>query len=202
MKKINVIDFDHTLLPYNSFTRFVICFARHWRYLFPIISLSFLRFTGVLSRGGYEKRILMLVRKTADYHQRVKEFSDLLARDINMRVLGFVRKNTDEGTINILCTASPEDYISLLCERLGDWICLCSTLDEKTGMFHHMYSREKVRSLAQRYPSDLFSYHLAISDSKIDLDLLRLFETAYLFRHGMFVSVNTRPRIMVSDQKG
>jgi phosphoserine phosphatase len=192
-KKINVIDLDHTLLPYNSFTRFVLRFMVHWRCFLPILGFSILRIIGILRRGTYQKKILLLIRKTPSYQTIVQDFSLMLSRDINTTILRFIQGNTDEHTINVLCTASPEDYVQLFCSHLNGWECLCSTLDDCNDRFYHMYGAHKVTALLQHYPEDQYAYYTTISDSSTDRDLLALFDNAYLFKHNRMLRLNNRP---------
>jgi len=185
-KKINVIDLDNTLLPYNSFTRFVLYFMIHWKLFFPILFLSFLRILWILRRDSYQKRILLLTRKTQNYETRLQEFSLMLYKDIKTTILRFIKENTDDKTINVLCTASPEDYVRYLCKKIKGWSCLCSTFDDQSGAFYHMYGPNKVTALTQYYPSNSYIYHVAISDSETDLELLRLFDMAFRIKKKKF----------------
>jgi phosphoserine phosphatase len=194
-QKVNVIDLDNTLLPYDSLTRYALRFMFGWRNFAPFVCYSLLRITGILPRDRYLKKILARARKVDDYADKVRRFSDSLYRDINSSIINFVLENTEESTTNVLCTASPQDYVQHLSERLG-WKHLSSTLDDAGGSFLHMYGKHKVAALQQHYPSDEYDYHLAISDSRSDLALLRLFEIPYVARNG-----NIRRLLSASAQK-
>lgn len=181
-KKINVIDLDNTMIPYNSFFRYVLYFMGNLRLFFPILFLSFLRLINVLHKDTYQKRILLLTRKTLNYQIIMEEFSSLIFRDIKKNIIQLVQENTDENTINILCTSSPGDYVYHLCKKLKDWRCLCSTFDECNKSFYHLFGPNKVTALTKHYRPDLYYYNMAISDSKTDLDLLKLFEKGYFLK--------------------
>jgi phosphoserine phosphatase len=182
-QKVNVIDLDKTLLPYDSLTRYALRFMFGWRNLVPFICYSLLRVTGIMPRDKYLKKIWVRARKVDDYANRVRRFSDSLYQDINPSILNFVLENTEESTTNILCTASPEDYVQHLSERLS-WKHMCSTLDDTGGSFLHMFGEHKIAALQRHYPSEEYDYHLAISDGRSDLTLLKLFEIPYVARNG------------------
>ena len=190
-KKINVIDLDKTLLPYNSFTRFVLYFIRNWRLFFPILFLSFLRIIGLLSRSSFKKRFLLLIRKSLNYEKNLKDFSLMLYKDIKKNVMQFIQKNSDENTINILCTSSPEDYAIYLSKKIG-WICLSSSLDNCSGFFNHLYGPNKITVLTQCFNPDLYFYNIAISDSKTDLNLLRLFDKAFIIKKNNLIELHKK----------
>jgi phosphoserine phosphatase len=194
-QKVNVIDLDKTLLPYDSLTRYVLRFMFGWRNFVPFVCYSLLRITGILSRDKYLKKIWVRARKVDDYENKVRRFSDSLYRDINSSIFKFVLEDTVESTINILCTASPQDYVQHLSERLG-WKHMCSTLDDTGDLFLHMYGEHKIAALRQHYPSEEYDYHLAISDGRSDLALLRLFEIPYVARNG-----NIKRLLSASAQK-
>ena len=182
-KKLNVIDLDKTLLPYNSWAKFVMVFLSNWRCFFPIIYFSLLRGVGLLSRGGYQKSLLKVIRKIAGYEQIAKTFGEGLYQDIHMPLVRFIQDNTDETTVNVVCTASPEDYVKYLCEKLG-WRYVCSTLDQDGTHFIHLFGKQKISAIRKAYPAKDFEYHLALSDDRRDLGLLKLFEQHYIVRKG------------------
>ena len=188
-KKINFIDLDNTLLPYNSFTRFVFYFMMNLKLFFPLLFLSFLRIIGFKRRDSYQKSVLLLTRKIPDYELKLKDFSLLLYRDIKTSIQQVIQDYTDENTINVLCTASPEDYVHYFCEKLKDWKYLCSTLDKQSGSFYHMYGPNKLEVFTTIYKKDFYKYNVGLSDSKTDLDLLRLFDVAFLIKKNKFIKL-------------
>ena len=92
-----------------------------------------------------------------------------------------VRNHSDSDTINVLCTASPEDYVKHLAELLG-WPYIASQLDSERNYFVHMHGREKVKTIKKLYPEDRFKYNFAISDSRSDEELLMAFESYSMCR--------------------
>jgi len=118
-KKINVIDLDSTLLPHNSLIYYVLLFMKNRRCFLLLLFYLEQRITGKITKEEFLKKILITVRKTTQYEKKVKKFGLSLYDDIRKPMLRFILENTDEFTINILCTASPEDYVKYLCEKLG-----------------------------------------------------------------------------------
>ena len=177
-KKINVIDLDGTLLRYNSLTKYTVHALRQWRYFIPILAFSLLRIFRVIPRDVFQKNLLIRMRKTPNYEYEMKKFSSLLSRDMNTSLIQFILENTDTHTTNVLCTASPEDYVRFLASMLR-WEYLCSTFDTTTRIFSHLYGEQKISALKQQYPPQTYIYHLAISDSKSDSQLLYLFQKSY-----------------------
>ena len=182
-KKINVIDLDNTLLPYTSWAKFVMVFLSNWRCFFPIIYFSLLRGVGLLSRGMYQRNLLRIIRKTQGYEDTVKTFGEALFQDVRTPLVRFIQEDTDDVTVNVLCTASPEDYVKYLSKKLG-WLYVSSTLDSGGTHFIHMFREQKIIAIQQEYPGKDFDYHLAMSDDRGDLGLLKLFETYYIVRKG------------------
>jgi phosphoserine phosphatase len=190
-KKINVIDLDSTLLPYNSLIHFVLIFMKNRRCFLPLLLYLTQRMRGKLTKEEYLKKVLITARKTTHYEKKVKKFGLSLYDDIRKPMLRFILENTDDFTINILCTASPEDYVKYLCEKLG-WPYISSTLDNNGENFIHMFGRNKVIAVQKMYPNQNYTYHLAMSDNVSDWELLKLFDQSYHIRNGKRVKANSK----------
>ena len=189
-KKINVIDLDSTLLPHNSLIHFVLLFMKNRRCFLPLLFYLEQRITGKITKDAYLKKILITARKTTQYEKKVKKFGLSLYDDIRKPMLRFILQNTDEFTINILCTASPEDYAKYLCEKLG-WPYISSTLDNNDENFIHMFGHNKVIAVQKMYPKQKYTYHLAMSDNISDRELLKLFDKSYHIKNGKRVQVRS-----------
>lgn len=176
MKKINVIDLDKTLLPYDSFRKYILIFLRNKHSVFCILPLVLFRKLRLLNSSAFKKRVIEIGRKVDNYNERMKKFSDQLFADIDNSIVETVRSYTDSDTINILCSASPEDYVRHLAEFLG-WECLASQLDSDKNHFVHMHGQRKVEAIRKLYPEDKFRYNFAMSDSQSDAELLKAFES-------------------------
>jgi phosphoserine phosphatase len=149
------------------------------------------RITGKITKEEFLKKIMITARKTTQYEKKVKKFSLSLYDDIRKPMLRFIMQNTDEFTINILCTASPEDYVKYLCEKLG-WPYISSTLDDNDENFIHMFGHNKVIAVQKMYPKQKYTYNLAMSDNISDRELLKLFDTSYHIKNGKRVKVNSK----------
>ena len=181
MKKINVIDLDNTLLPYDSFRKYILNFLRNKQFTLHILPLIILRKLRLLNSSAFKKRVIERSRKVDNYNDKMKEFSDQLFADIDNSIIETVKNYTDSETINILCTASPEDYVNHLAELLG-WPYVASQLDSDKNHFVHMHGRRKVETIRKLYPEDRFRYNFAISDSQSDKELLMAFESYVICR--------------------
>jgi phosphoserine phosphatase len=146
--------------------------------------------TGKIKKDEYLKKVLITTRKATHYEKKVKKFGLSLYDDIRKPMLRFISENTDESTINILCTASPEDYVRYLCEKLG-WPYISSTLDNTDENFIHMYGNNKVIAVQKMYPKQGYTYNLAMSDNISDWELLKLFDTSYHIKDGKRVRVRS-----------
>jgi phosphoserine phosphatase len=190
MKKINVIDLDSTLLPYNSLIHFVWLFMKNRRCCIPLLLYLTQRMMGKITKEEYLKKILITVRKKTHYEKKVKKFGLSLYDDIRKPMLHFISENTDESTINILCTESPEDYVRYLCEKLG-WPYISSTLNSNDENFIHMFGQNKVIAVQKMYPKQNYTYNLAMSDNISDRELLKLFDKSYHIKNGKRLRVRS-----------
>ena len=181
MKKINVIDLDKTLLPYDSFRKYILIFLRNKQSALHILPLMILRKLRLLNSATFKKRVIERGRKVDNYNDKMKYFSDQLFVGIDNSIIETVRSHTDSETINILCTASPEDYIKHLAGLLK-WKYIASQLDSDKNYFVHMHGQRKVEAIRELYPEDRFRYNFAISDSQSDEELLKAFESYAMCR--------------------
>ena len=181
MKKINVIDLDKTLLPYDSFRKYILIFLRNKQSTLHILPLMILRKLRLLNSSAFKKRVIERGRKVDNYNDKMKEYSNQLFADIDNSIVETVRSHTDSDTINILCSASPEDYVNHLADLLG-WECLASQLDSEKNYFIHMHGQRKVEAIRELFPEDRFRYNFAMSDSQSDEELLMAFESYVMCR--------------------
>jgi len=174
-KRINVIDLDNTLIRKDSLKLFVMMFLKRKKTLIPLSLLSLLRLLGFIDPAEFLKRLLILVRKDREYDRLVKDFSDRLFTYIDPDLFNQVLTKTDENTINVLCTASPSDYVKFVAEKLN-WHYIASTFAKGNSSFTRMYGSAKVDAILTIFPKEMFDYSFAISDNASDLALLRLFD--------------------------
>ena len=172
MKELNVIDLDKTLISYDSFKKYVIFFLKNKNCTLKILLLIILRKIRLLSLASFKRKIIEIARMDERYDEKMKIFSDDLYLEIDDSIKETIRNYTNNNTINVLCTASPEDYVKKLAMKM-DWLYLCTTLHDDD--FVHMYGEQKVVSIKSKFPKSKYNYNYAISDSNSDLGLLKLF---------------------------
>lgn len=173
-KKINVIDLDQTLIPYDSYSEYLNRLLLHPRYFISGIVLILLRKLRIISLSTQKKYSVIFNQRIVSYQKYVKNYAEKLFNHVNNNVMKMVNNNSDRNTIKILCTASPEDYASLLASKLG-WECVASHFSEN-GQFIHVHGKNKIKLINKLYPKNKYDYNFAISDSTSDLDLLLSFK--------------------------
>ena len=173
MKNINVIDLDKTLIPFDSFKKYVFYFFKNKNFTLKIFTLIILRKLRLISLSLFKKRIIETARTDKNYCDKMKNFSNDLSLEVDESIIEMINNYTNNNTVNILCTASPEDYVKELA-RKNNWRYVCTSLSEDG--FIHMHGTQKVKSIKSQYPHDVYNYNFAISDSKSDIDLLKLFD--------------------------
>jgi len=178
--KINVIDLDETLIPYDSYSIYIKWPLRNAFYYVPGLILIILRKLRIISLFTQKKLSIRLNQKIKGYDEYNIQFANQLFRDIDKKVLKMVLDESDEKTINILCTASPYDYASLLADKL-DWECLASHISKTTNTFIHLYDFNKIDLINKNYPLIKYDYNFAVSDSSKDLKLLEKFKKYVLY---------------------
>lgn len=177
-RKINVIDLDNTLIPFDSFRRLVL--QQISKFNIGIAFIAILRLIRVISGSEFKKRIIIII----EYHNKskiYKQFSDFIIQSINKSLLEKLRKITEEKySINILCSASPNGYVRLVAEKLG-WIGCGSYLYNDNNDFYHMHGKNKKEFIKRKFPEDRYLYNYAISDNESDLGLLKMFREWELY---------------------
>lgn len=169
-QKINVIDLDKTLVNFDTFRELVLREIKKGE--FTIISLAILRIARLITSSHFKKSVQNYLQKKYP-KSFFTDYADEIYRQINPKVMELINQNTDKTTVNILLSASPNEYVQPLCEKLK-WIGSGSYFDEKND-FHHLYGNKKVSWLEKFYPETEYQYHFAISDSKTDLEMMELF---------------------------
>jgi phosphoserine phosphatase len=170
MKKINVIDLDKTLIPYDSFRLYVINKIKSGNVRLAIAAV--LRKLRFIQAEDFKKKALFntqLLKKT----EEIDKITSNILCSINEEVLEIIKENSDEDIINILCSASPDAYVKKVAEHFN-WIGYGSYFN---GIdFYHMWGENKLRFIESKYPSNKYIYNFAISDSESDLKLLKQFK--------------------------
>lgn len=174
-KKINVIDLDKTLLKIDSL-RYMLLWRLSIKMLWPIV----LRLLKLTSKAQFCAAVVDRIETV--YFRNDKELEAFLAsiiQYIDQSVLKFVEDNTDESTMNIILSASPDYYVAKLASSLN---MIGHGSKYKDGKFLHCYAENKVDFLLSQYPETEFIYNMSISDSFTDINLLKKFQYSYIYR--------------------
>ncbi len=100
IKKINVIDLNNTILPHDSFKKYILIFLRNKQTAFHILPLVILRKLRLLDSSAFKKRVIEMSRKADHYNDKMKNYSVQLFVDIDKSMIETVRSYTDSETVN------------------------------------------------------------------------------------------------------
>jgi HAD superfamily phosphoserine phosphatase-like hydrolase len=179
MKKINVIDFDGTLIKNDSLREFYTLLLKHSKSRLRLIIAALKNAAGVINNEIFLDEILNASLSLKNRPKRIDDFIERILKDRNEEIYNEIKRQTDENTVNILCSASPELYMKKIAEKLG-FECICSRYEN--GKIVRMYGPEKVKAINSIYPREKFNYNFAISDSASDIDLLKQFSNYKLIK--------------------
>ena len=157
MKQLYAYDFDKTLIPYDSFRRYLWHLMRYRP--FNVSYLLLLRKLRIISNVKLKERVTRLVSSSPTLQQDAKLFAESIKKDIC-----WPNKHND-ATILII-TASPMVYMKYIVADLPYEI-LCSDYIE--DQYIEMYGHTKASCLHQYYPTSQYIYTYAISDSESDI---------------------------------
>jgi phosphoserine phosphatase len=172
MQKINAIDLDRTLIPFDSFRLFVLTYLKQKNYLTTLTAFVLFRRLRLLQSKTFKHKALKQIRNHKAYQSLIQEISAKIMATLRPGCMQAIARVTDQNTLNILISASPEDYVSLVAGHLG-WPYLASKIEN--NKFIHCHGPNKITLLQDHYPRDKYIYNFAISDSLSDLELLKMF---------------------------
>lgn len=170
-RKINVIDLDKTLIPYDSFR--ILVKKEVLNFNWDIIGYTLFRVLRLMSLEKYKEKIIPVIDEKYD-DSFFNDFAINLYKDLDSRVLKEIQDETDENTINILLSASPNFYVKYLVEDLK-WLGAGSYFNN-AGKFIHLHGKGKISWVKSNFNENEYHYNLAISDSSSDDNLLNLFQ--------------------------
>lgn len=172
MRKINAVDLDKTLIPFDSFRYFVLAHLKEKSFLTPVSLYTFFRKMRLMGSVDFKHKTLVQLRKDLQYKEKVSDLAGKVMAGIKPDIMEFVQRETDIETTNVLISASPADYVGLVAKELG-WPWLAS--DIVNSEFIHCHGLKKIELLLLHYPKEKYEYNFAISDSPSDLPLLEMF---------------------------
>lgn len=128
------------------------------------------------------------VRTQTDYPEEMQDFSQAIAADLSGRALELFHDRKREGDVVVLLSASPDDYVGLLGNRLG---CTARGSHFDTdGRFVHLHGANKIQWLRENYPANRFDYNIGVSDCPSDLHMLKLFKEGWLYDGHELIGLN------------
>ena len=165
MKELYAYDFDKTLIPYDTFRRYLLLLLR----LRPVRigTLLLLRKLRILSAAGLKERVTRMVDQSAALTREAKHFAQQLMYDVQMP------NRTTKGEVVLIISASPIVYMRYVAEIIGCEL-LCS--DYVDGRYVEMYGTTKAEALHAHYPQTEYTYIYALSDSNSDLCWMKEFK--------------------------
>jgi phosphoserine phosphatase len=174
MKSLNVIDLDKTLISVDSFREFILkhmgCKTFFW---------VLLRLFQVVGRQKFAQSIMLVLQEHLDNEKETDEFVRFLHEKIDDDVLVIIKEYSDENTLTVLLSSSPQQYVEKFAKLLG-----FSGLGSywRKSEFFHCYGGNKIKLLEENYPRTEYNYNFAISDSESDTELLKMFKNYRLYK--------------------
>lgn len=166
---------DRTLVPFDTFKKLLINEIGNGD--FKILFYSLLRKLRLVSSISFKETVLLhLMEKYNEFY--FLGYADSIYEKIDKEVLTLVQNESDLDTINVLISASPNVYVKPLLNKMG-WTGSGSYFD-KSGQFIHLYKENKIFWLDENFSQTNYFYHFAISDSRTDVKLLKLFSKSKL----------------------
>ena len=151
MRKIDIYDFDKTVLPFDSGSTFAFyCFLRHPYlllltpyYLIDVI----LWLTHIISLDTFKRHIFCFIA-FINLEKNVKKFWDRHEKDIYP---WFLKENRERYSVVI--SASPDFLLEEIAKRLELDRLICTRHDRKSGtlLFKNCRDKEKVRRFYEEF---------------------------------------------------
>jgi len=172
MISLFVFDFDKTLIPFDSFRRYVF----HWLKYKPLAIIKFLVFRKLRIYDGakFKRKIIRSIFKHPKFESINQKFVESLIPHVNFKIISNQIENESKTKIILILSASPDIYISEVANAIE---LVGKGSHFVNNQFFHLYGTGKIEYLKRYYPKERYRYVYSISDSKSDLDLLKLFES-------------------------
>lgn len=177
MINLYVFDFDKTLIPYDSFKRYLLYLIFRGR--IDVGFIVFLRFCRIINSNTFKKWITDSVDKGGHLQKLSYSFSNQLADDIcwPSNFLKLFKNEVNKAYVLVL-SASPECYLKLI-EKSNKFRMFSSVKivgsNYVNGKYVEMYGEEKLKYLENYYSLKDYRYKYAISDSESDVCWMKLF---------------------------
>ena len=165
MTPLYAYDFDKTLVPYDSFRRYLI----HLLWLRPMSvgTMLLLRKLRLISGLALKARITRIVCRSKGLQRDARRFAIRIIYDMQLPTAA------PKDAKVLLISASPAIYMKHIAESLG-WELMCS--DFVGDEYLEMYGENKLKALEEKFPKKAYEYMFAASDSESDLCWMREFK--------------------------
>ncbi len=173
MQKINAIDLDKTLIPFDSFNFIIKAYLKQKLFITPLTFYVILRKLRLINIGVFKKCALCILKLDRSYPELLERTAYRIKKNINPSVLNKIYSETDMHTLNVIVSASPSDYVKMIAEELN-WKSIGAELNGRD--LTHPYREEKIKHFKEAYPPERYIYNYAVSDSANDLSLLKAFK--------------------------
>ncbi len=174
MIPLNAFDLDGTLLAGDSFRTLL---RRHLD--LHLAGLAGARLLGALDRAAFAAAASRHLAPVLGDAAAMEGFAGELVAALDPAMLALARERARDGTVTVVLSASPEEYVIPLAQRLG-FVGVGSGW--RDGRYVHCHGEAKRAALVSRYPPDRHRYQLAVADSASDESLLGLFAEAIRHR--------------------
>lgn len=166
MTPLYAYDFDKTLIPYDSFRRYLMHLLR----LRPVRvgGLLLLRKLRLISGTSLKARITRMVNRSEALQRDAKHFANRVIYDVQLPVA------TPKDAKVLLISASPSIYMQYIASSLACSL-LCSDFVEG-NKYVEMYGKKKLETLHMHFPVSEYDYVFAASDSESDLCWMKEFK--------------------------
>lgn len=171
-KNLIVIDFDETLIPFDSFRKFVFLWLKY--YPLTLLLLIACRKLRLLSAADLKNRVVKKAKTNKKFNEINNHFVQYLYLNIDKKLLTKIEsEKNNEETIMLLLSASPHEYINQVGAALG--FTAQGSYADSNNEYQHFHGIQKTEFIKKNYPQDKYIYQYAISDSKSDLEMISMF---------------------------
>ena len=168
MIKLYAYDFDKTLIPYDSFRRYLWYLCKYKP--ITVLSLILLRKLRLITSCSLKHRITRIVESSSYLTLKTKLFSEELKKDIEW---------PENKSVTLIITASPLVYMKYIVDD-SVFKLLCS--DSINNNYVEMYGDTKTKYLLSQFPQTEYQYIYACSDSTSDICWMKYFHDYKLIK--------------------
>lgn len=181
---MNVYDFDNTVYDGESALDFFFFYLKKTPYLIKYIPKVFYAlFKYKMGKITVEQALEQYAPFVEDYFKTIEDFgadAKVFWDKNEHKIKPFYRELHKED--DIFVTASPENYMKLICDRLGVKYCVGSLLDEETGKISRLCMRShKVPAFKEAFP-DAHIDNFYTDSPKNDAPLIQLADHAFIVK--------------------